>query len=468
MVATIAFGMGIDKPDVRFVAHLDLPKSLEAYYQETGRAGRDGLPADAWMAYGLGDVVTAAAASSRTRRPRSTSSAVEQHKLNALLGFCETTECRRQVMLNYFGEEHARPCGNCDTCLEPGRDLGRHRGRPKALSCIFRTGQRFGADYLIDVLLGKDDERIRRFGHDRVSHLRHRPGTERRRNGSRSTGNWWPPAWWRSTWRATGPPAHRAEPPGPARRARGPAAPRPHPGPPAGGRAAEDPGTPGAGAAQVRFRGRPGGDRPSGSACAPCAGTGPGAERAALRHLQRRHPAGAGPVPTARPGRDQPDQRRRRGQAGALWRGLPGRTGRPCRRARPPGQLPPLPEPPLRAAAPRRPCRRTPRGGGPERHRPRHPGPAAHRPHARRDRRAPDLKISTIYTHLSRCIEEGELSLAEIVTLTDDELQAIEYAFNQLTADSPLTLKPVYDAFQGKYDYGLLRCVRAAIESGNY
>ncbi|MBP6582373.1 MAG: DNA helicase RecQ [Chromatiaceae bacterium] len=168
MVATIAFGMGIDKPDVRFVAHLDLPKSVEGYYQETGRAGRDGLPADAWLAYGLSDMVTlrhfieTSEAEERFKR-------VEHHRLNAMLGFCETTACRRQVLLNYFGEEQARPCGNCDTCLEPVQSWDGTQAARKALSCIFRTGMRFGANYLIEVLLGKDNPRIKSFGHDRVS-----------------------------------------------------------------------------------------------------------------------------------------------------------------------------------------------------------------------------------------------------------------------------------------------------------
>ncbi len=168
MVATIAFGMGIDKPDVRFVAHLDLPKSLEAYYQETGRAGRDGLPANAWMAYGLEDVaklgqfIAGSQASEAQKR-------IERLKLNALLGLCETTRCRRQVLLEYFGETGADPCGNCDTCLEPiasfdGTELAR-----KALSCVYRTGESFGAGHVIDVLLGRDNDKIRRFGHHALS-----------------------------------------------------------------------------------------------------------------------------------------------------------------------------------------------------------------------------------------------------------------------------------------------------------
>jgi ATP-dependent DNA helicase RecQ len=166
MVATIAFGMGIDKPDVRFVAHLDLPKSLEAYYQETGRAGRDGLPADAWMVYGLQDVA-------RLRQMVESSEAadaqkrLEHRKLDALLGYCETARCRRQVILEYFGDS-CEPCGNCDTCLEPVESFDGTVAAQKALSCVYRTGQRFGAAHLIDVLRGAETERIRTFGHDRL------------------------------------------------------------------------------------------------------------------------------------------------------------------------------------------------------------------------------------------------------------------------------------------------------------
>ncbi|MBS3965626.1 MAG: DNA helicase RecQ [Methylomonas sp.] len=170
MVATIAFGMGIDKPNVRFVAHLDLPKSIEAYYQETGRAGRDGLPADAWMAYGLQDVLTlrqilsASGADDAHKR-------VELHKLDAMLALCEIVSCRRQALLAYFGDgdKLAQPCGNCDTCLEPVETWDGSVAAQQALSCIYRTGQRFGVNYLIDVLRGKPDERVRQFGHDRQS-----------------------------------------------------------------------------------------------------------------------------------------------------------------------------------------------------------------------------------------------------------------------------------------------------------
>ena len=168
MVATIAFGMGIDKPDVRFVVHMDLPKSLEGYYQETGRAGRDGLPAEAWMAYGLQDLVTQlrfiTTSESGDDRKR-----VERAKLDALLGYCETAACRRQRLLGYFGETLENACGNCDNCLEPplafdGTDVAR-----KALSCVYRTGQRFGVGHVINVLRGADDARVRELGHDRLT-----------------------------------------------------------------------------------------------------------------------------------------------------------------------------------------------------------------------------------------------------------------------------------------------------------
>ena len=168
VVATIAFGMGIDKPDVRFVAHLNLPKSLEAYYQETGRAGRDGLPADAWMRYSLSDAI-------QLRRMLEESDADEAHKrierqkLDAMLGYCELTSCRRQSLLGYFGDTLPEPCGNCDNCLEPPQTWDATTAAQKALSCVHRTGQRFGVNYLIDVLLGKDNERIRNFGHHTLS-----------------------------------------------------------------------------------------------------------------------------------------------------------------------------------------------------------------------------------------------------------------------------------------------------------
>ncbi len=167
VAATVAFGMGIDKPNVRFVAHLDAPKNLEAYYQETGRAGRDGLPADAWMAYGIADVMNlrrlteSADIDERQRR-------IERQKSEALIGYCETVDCRRQALLGYFGEREHEPCGNCDNCRDPVESWDGTVAAQKALSAVYRTGQRFGAHHLVDVLTGHATERIQQLGHDRL------------------------------------------------------------------------------------------------------------------------------------------------------------------------------------------------------------------------------------------------------------------------------------------------------------
>ena len=168
MVATIAFGMGIDKPDVRFVAHLDLPKSVEAYYQETGRAGRDGEPATALLLYGLEDVVKlgqmAATSDGNEQFKR-----LERQRLDAMLGLCEITSCRRQTLLRYFGETLAQPCGNCDCCLQPPVTWDGSESARKLLSCVYRTGQRFGANHVIDVLRGSANEKVLQFRHEQLS-----------------------------------------------------------------------------------------------------------------------------------------------------------------------------------------------------------------------------------------------------------------------------------------------------------
>jgi ATP-dependent DNA helicase RecQ len=168
MVATVAFGMGIDKPDVRFVAHLDLPRSMEGYYQETGRAGRDGLPAEALMLYGLSDVVTMsqmiAQSDSADERKR-----IERQKLEGLLAFAEATRCRRELLLGAFGEDYQGPCGQCDNCIEPPKTWDATVPAQKALSAVYRSGQRFGAGHVIDILRGIEGERMRQLGHDRLT-----------------------------------------------------------------------------------------------------------------------------------------------------------------------------------------------------------------------------------------------------------------------------------------------------------
>jgi ATP-dependent DNA helicase RecQ len=167
MVATIAFGMGIDKPDVRFVLHVDLPASVEAFYQETGRAGRDGLPAQTLMLYGAGDIALRRRFIEESDAPDARKR-TERRKLDALLGFAESCQCRRQVLLRYFGDD-CEACGNCDICLDPPETFDGSIAAQKLLSCIYRTGERFGQTHVVSILLGESDERIGRLGHDKLS-----------------------------------------------------------------------------------------------------------------------------------------------------------------------------------------------------------------------------------------------------------------------------------------------------------
>ncbi|WMT87535.1 DNA helicase RecQ [Pelagibacterium sp. 26DY04] len=167
LVATVAFGMGIDKPDVRYVAHLDLPASIETYYQETGRAGRDGQPSEAWMSYGLADVSQRRRMIAEGNAPEEVKR-LENAKLNALLGVCETAGCRRQAVLKHFGESHPGNCGNCDTCLNPVDTWDGTEAANKVMSAIYRTGQRFGAAHVIDVVMGKTTEKVEKFSHQHL------------------------------------------------------------------------------------------------------------------------------------------------------------------------------------------------------------------------------------------------------------------------------------------------------------
>ena len=422
IVATIAFGMGIDKPNVRFVAHLDLPKSVEAYYQETGRAGRDSQPANAWMAYGLQDVIT-------LRRMLADSNAddthkrVELHKLDAMLAFCEQVHCRRQSLLSYFGDSLEQPCGNCDTCLEPVQTWDGTLAGQQALSCIYRTEQRFGVAYLIDVLLGKVTERIKKFGHDRLSTF----GIGKELNEQQ----------WHSVFRQLA--------------ARG--------------------------LVEVDFEGF--GALKLTEACRPILR---GEQQLMLRKDQQPEK-----IKAEKEARKQSDT----AQNATLWEALRAKrreiadaqdippyiifhdaTLMAMMEAKPASlhqlaNLPGVGERKLKlygeqflavikAFAETRPGKTETAAATLELFRLGYSVPQIARQR--------NLQETTIYGHLAQGLEQGQVALREVVELPESVITQIEDALLNLPEDQKNSLKPAYELFEGAYSYGVLRCIRAALQ----
>jgi ATP-dependent DNA helicase RecQ len=418
IVATIAFGMGIDKPDVRFVAHLNLPKSIEAYYQETGRGGRDGLPANAWMAYGLQDVIM-------LRQMQESSDAdeqhkrVERHKLDAMLGLCELTSCRRQALLRYFGDKLDQPCGNCDNCLTPPATWDATVSAQKALSCVHRTGQRFGVTYLVDVLRGGDHERIKQFGHDKLT--TYGIGKELNAND------------WKNLYRQL---ISR-------------------------------------GLLSVDIEGH-GGLRLTEAARPVLRGE----EKLLLRQVSK----------AEKPERKRNETQFRKAAEGALWEALRQKRKQLAEEQGVPAYVI-LHDATLVEMVERQPqtleqlglisgigARKLEAYGDAflevicE-----HAQPAAITdtvgetlhllcqgldPIAIAQQR--NLTTSTIYTHLAKAIENGEVELEDVIQLDEKELKAIQLAFEQ-SEDGKI--KPVFEALEGAYEYGVLHCVKAALFS---